>query len=166
MFVFLVSMHESYYVAFNYFIFYRLGTGELRVMWGGGEGSYELPPSHSWPYSVDNKLFLKPREAHSSLYDHHRKYHTDCSQVLPIREGFQTQINRWLTHPLYIWSDTVSLFHLNFIILSCMELPTLYPLSWSRSLYSSPMSFKTNIMPISPMSLVAKRRRCYMTFHI
>jgi hypothetical protein len=30
-------MHD-YYVAFVYFLFYRLGIGELRVMCGGGGG--------------------------------------------------------------------------------------------------------------------------------
>jgi hypothetical protein len=37
---------------------------------GGGGGPYELPPSRGWPCSVENILFLKPREAHSGLYHH------------------------------------------------------------------------------------------------
>ena len=36
----------------------------------GGEGPYELPPSCGWPCSVEDKLFLKPREALSFLYHH------------------------------------------------------------------------------------------------
>ena len=37
----------------------------MRVWGGGGGGGMEneLPPSHGWPRSIDNKLFLKLREA-------------------------------------------------------------------------------------------------------
>ena len=60
-------------------LFHRLGIGKMRVMWGGWEGPYELPPSRGWPCSVQNKLFLKPREAHSSLFNfHYRKCHHCC----------------------------------------------------------------------------------------
>jgi hypothetical protein len=62
-------MHD-YYVSFVCFLFYRLGIGELRAMWGGGggEGPYELPPSRGWPCLVENKLFSKPREVHSFIF--------------------------------------------------------------------------------------------------
>jgi hypothetical protein len=64
-------MLDSYYVAFKYIIVDKLGIGELRVMRPGrGEGPYELPPSHGWPCSVENILFLKPRESHLGLYHH------------------------------------------------------------------------------------------------
>ena len=36
-------------------------------MWGRGR-PYELPPSCGSPCSIENILFLKPRETHSSLY--------------------------------------------------------------------------------------------------
>ena len=88
MFVFLVSMHESYYVAFDYFLFYIMGTRELKVIWGGGEGLYELPPSHGWPCSVKKKLFLKPRESHSSLYGHHRRCHHYCHSIVEMKYLF------------------------------------------------------------------------------
>jgi hypothetical protein len=74
-------MHESYYVAFNYFLFYRLGIGELRVMSGGGEGPYEIPPSRGWPCSVEDKLFFKPKESHSFLYHHDLRCHHCCHSI-------------------------------------------------------------------------------------
>ena len=100
-------MHSYYIISFDYFLFYRLGTRELRVMWGGWEGSYDLPPSCGWPCLVESKLFLKPRKSHPSLYVHHRKFQTEYWHVFMIQEGFQTQINRWLTHLLYIWSNLI-----------------------------------------------------------
>ena len=92
-FVLLVSMHESYYViSFNYFLFYRLGTGELRVMWGGGEGTYELPPSHGWHCLVENTIIAiiveKPREGHSTFYDHHHKHHHFCHSIVETKYLF------------------------------------------------------------------------------
>jgi hypothetical protein len=73
-------MHEYYYVAFDYFLFYSLGIGELRVMSGGEEGPYELITSRGWPCSVENKLFSKPRECHSDLY-HHCKCQHCCDNI-------------------------------------------------------------------------------------
>ena len=72
-------MHEPYYViAFDYFLLDRLGIGqEIKSDVRGRGGSYELPPSRGWPCLVENKLFLKTREAHSSLY-HHCKCHHCC----------------------------------------------------------------------------------------
>jgi hypothetical protein len=47
LFIFLVSILDSYYVSFKYLIVDKLGIGELRVMCRGGP--YELPPSRGLP---------------------------------------------------------------------------------------------------------------------
>ena len=60
LYVFMTSlvMHECLYVFYvNNIIYWKWGI-ESDVK--RGEGPYELPPSHGWPYSVGNiKLFSK-----------------------------------------------------------------------------------------------------------
>ena len=56
----------------NVVYYVKLGFGKLRVMWGGG--AYELPTSHGWPCSIENKLLLKQRETHIN-HHHHRHCH-------------------------------------------------------------------------------------------
>ena len=51
------------YVTFIFFIVDRLGVGNWECC-EEGEGTYENQPSRCWPYLVENKIFLKPREAH------------------------------------------------------------------------------------------------------
>ena len=54
-------MHECLYVFYVKEIIYWVWGIESDVR---GEGPYELPPSHGWPYLVENNLLLKPRGDH------------------------------------------------------------------------------------------------------
>lgn len=66
-------MHESYtfydikLLSIIFHEIYWVWIIESDVKAGVGEGPHELPPSHGWPYSVENKLFSKQREVHSSI---------------------------------------------------------------------------------------------------
>ena len=98
-------MHD-YYVSFVCFLFYILGIGELRDMWGG-QGPYEFPTSHDWPCLVDNKLFSKSREFHSFIFilkDHSQTHSIDhlilssfCFNFLIGRIWKETTIKRHCT---------------------------------------------------------------------
>ena len=51
-----------YYVNFNSFLAYILGTGKWKLCDEQG-GAYELPPSCGYPFLVEIKLISKPRQA-------------------------------------------------------------------------------------------------------
>ena len=61
--MFLYVQNHIFRKAFTYFLVHRLGMGiESDAM--GGKGLDEIPPSHAWPCSVENKLLSKQGEDH------------------------------------------------------------------------------------------------------